>query len=322
MAKTSAKATETIEVNLRRTAFTSLLMREFTEPWTQLGLKDFEGRDLETMTKLIGFLPEIELFDPDFLVLTKSDKGGSIEKTFRIGVYRDGNELVLLLGSNGFPMQQNGGLLTCGQLKGMIATETIDADKKTFATTCNLRSPSVDGVIYSFEVGVWLDNKDGSVKKSDIDGVIIDGNDLVDYLEQKPTRPDKLISLVMTEDGEIVDLPLEFAVKTVTLQAAGTESQYGDSFIIHLRNGKSVYASGNSDRLARSLHDNGEALPGSDSNPWKLVISSCYKQGEGKDSKFVVQNRLSPGSAAELPSEGSSGNASELPIEEALAVAQ
>ena len=301
--KKSTKVT-TIPVNLKNPPLISQMEREFVEPWNEVGLSDLNEREQATFTNLTEFLPPIEKFNSQFLMLIKADAGGSMERVYRIGIYRDADEMIFMLGGNAFPISQEGGKLICGQLTGLIKTETVDEQKKTFVVTCSFRSPNVEGTVYSFETFVRVVKEvDGEpVIKEDIDGVIADGNPLITFLDQKPIRPDKMARLVVTSAGETVSLPREFAVRAVIYNPASADnSTQGDGFVIQLVNGLAVYARGNSENALRERNRSGDALPGQDGQPWKLVISECNAMDGGK---YQIRNRLSPGVAAELPVEG------------------
>lgn len=296
----AAKKPTTIPVNLRRPVFLSLLEREYTESWTEIGMDDFSESEQEMFTTLFKFLPQIELNERS-LMLAKADSGGSLDQIFKLCICRDGDQIILNIGANAFPMTQEGSSLVCGQLKGMLETETADEKKGTFRTTCSLRSPAVEGVIHAYDLLVLIEKEvDGqSVTRDDIKGMIADGSPILDYLEQKSVRAEKMVTLVMNESGEIVSLPREFAVKAVVYNPATPESQYGDGFTIQLDNGLAVYASGNSEKLVRKKHELEDSLPGRDGNPWKLVITEVVPNGE----KFQVKHRLCRGVAAEVPME-------------------
>lgn len=302
--KKAAKGT-TVPVDLRRPRFLSQMEREFPEVWNEVGLGDLNEREQLQFATLKSFLPPIEKFNDQFLMLIKADAGGSIEQIYRIAVYRDADAIIFMLGGNAFPVSQKGGDLICGQLKGLIKTETIDAQKKTFAVICSFRSPKIDDTVYSFDVSVQVikELEGEPVIKEDIDGVIADGNPLVDFLDQKPIRADNMAKLVIDGKGEIVDLPREFAVKAVVYNPANpAKPDLGDGFTIQLVNGLAVYARGNSENILRERQKNGDVMPGQDGQPWKLVISECTpKDAEGL--KFNIRNRISPGAATELPVE-------------------
>lgn len=288
----------TVPVNLRRPVLTSLLEREFSEPWSEIGLGDLNERDRSVFETFKGFLPPIE-FNDNYVLLAKADAGGSLEQIYRIGIYRDGDEMILMVGGNQFSVTQEGGNLICGQLKGLLKTEVTNEKEGKFAALCTFRSPAIDDTVYSYEIRVVVEKEiDGqAVTKEDIEGVIAEGTPLIDWLSQKPVRAGKMVSLILTEDGEFVDLPREFSVKAVAYTPANPETGVSDGFVIQLENGSGVYASGNCERLLRAKHQAGDPLPGQDGETWKLVISEATKMG---DDKFQVRNRLSKGVAIEL----------------------
>ena len=254
MGKTIEFATET---------FPLLTLREnFDKTWNPIGLNEIDPKEREP---LLMFLEELGYenipgFKADDVLLVKSERG-VILAVYGPAIWRDGENIVLRVGGNNFPVTQKEDKLACGNLKGKLTVneeETLEGEKYPMMYA-SFVSKSRDVYI----IPVKLATKDLGLTVADVTAVVVNEEPILPLLSPVPTPAIKMQELGVGE------WPIHPYISQ-------SEGEYGTIYKLHLTDGPAVLARGNVSILLDSgWRPNPE-------KPLLLVISKVEKLGENK----------------------------------------
>ncbi len=244
------------------------LQENLNETWNTLGLNDLTVIEQEGLINLLSAsgMTENSDFDPNRVLLVKAS-GGVPTGVYGPCIFRDGNMIILRVGDNATPVVQIGDRLTVGQLKGKITVMAAKgANGNEYPTAqVNFVSPSKE----IFKVRISLDTQNDELSVGELEAALINEELIINYLGQVPGQVIKMHELGVGE----------FQVKAIS----STKTQYGESYKLHLGDGRVVWARGNSELLLRAGH------PMKPNTPLTLIITEIEEYVEGK---FKVTNAL------------------------------
>ncbi len=244
------------------------LQENLNETWNTLGLNDLQEIEQEGLLKLLvgSGIAENSKFDPNSVLLVKAS-GGVPTGVYGPSIFRDGNMIILRVGDNIAPVVQQGDRLTVGDLRGKITvTASKDASGKEYPRAqVNLVSPEKE----IFKVRIALDSQNDELSVGEIEAALINEEPIINYLGQVPGQVMKMHELGIGE----------FEVKAVS----SSKTQYGESYKLHLGDGRVVWARGNSDLLLKAGYQIKADVP------LTLTITEIEEFSEGK---FKVTNAL------------------------------
>ncbi len=244
------------------------LVENLNQTWNTLGLKDLQQVEQEGLLKLItdSGMTENSNFDPNSVLLVKAS-GGVPTGVYGPCVFRDGNMIILRVGDNVAPVTQNSDRLIVGDLRGKISVKAAKDAKGEEYPTAEVNFINSDKEV--FKVRISLDYNNDELSVGELDAAIINEEPIINYLGQVPGQVIKMHELGVGE----------FVVKAIS----STRTQYGESFKLHLGDGRVVWARGNSELLLRAGH---QMKP---DTPLTLIITEIEEFSPGK---FSVTNAL------------------------------
>lgn len=268
---TQTTKSQTVTYTFDKASFPSLMCHEFDAgEWQDIGVSALSPEEQEG---LIGLVSESGLmdhpdYDPDKLLLCKVADGILVE-VYGPCVFKDGDHIVLKVGTIQVPITQKGDRISVGNLSGKISNQTKERADGSEYPVCVVNLMSPDKVFYRVRIALSRNNEPSV---ADIEACLLGDEDncLFPYLEPVPSGAMKMHRLGIGE----------FTVKAVS----STEGQYGVNYKLHLAEGVVVYATGNSQKILENpsfTFEPGTALT--------LKISSIEEVGEGK---YRVHNAL------------------------------
>ncbi|MEA5512256.1 hypothetical protein VB715_21015 [Crocosphaera sp. UHCC 0190] len=244
------------------------LQENLTETWNTLGLNDLQVIEQEGLINLLtaSGMVESSHFDPNNVLLVKAS-GGVPTGVYGPCIFRDGNMIILRVGDNQAQVVQESDRLIIGDLRGKITVAAAkDASGKEYPTA---QVNFVSGDKEIFKVRISLDSQNDELSVGELEATLINEEPIINYLGFVPGKVMKMHELGIGE----------FEVKAIS----STKTQYGESFKLHLADGKVVWARGNSELLLKAGYEMKLDVP------LTLVISEIEEYGDGK---FKVTNAL------------------------------
>ncbi|MEM8780724.1 MAG: hypothetical protein AAGF26_18035 [Cyanobacteria bacterium P01_G01_bin.49] len=244
------------------------LREDLNETWNNLGLTDLHDSEREGLVKLLTYsvIANCEDFNPESVLLVKAI-GGVPTGIYGPAIFRDGDSIILRVGDNQTSVTQDGDRLQVGELKGKISVSASeDASGKEYPTaTVSFVSPDKE----IFKVRVSLDIQNDAVTVGELEAAIINEEPIIAFLGQVPGQVLKMNDLGIGE----------FPIKAIS----STMSKYGESWKLHLADGRVVWARGNSQLLLEAGYQMKPNVP------LTLIITEIEEYGDGK---FKVTNAL------------------------------
>ncbi|MGB5770323.1 MAG: hypothetical protein WBM32_10705 [Crocosphaera sp.] len=244
------------------------LQENLNETWNTLGLNDLQVIEQEGLINLLtaSAMTESNGFDPHRVLLVKAS-GGVPTGVYGPCIFRDGNRIILRVGDNSAEVIQEDDRLSVGQLKGKISvTAAKDASNNEYPTAqVSFVSPEKE----IFKVRISLDSQNDELSVGELEAALINEEPIINYLGQVPGQVIKMHELGIGE----------FEVKAIS----STKTKYGESYKLHLGDGRVVWARGNSELLLRAGH---QMKP---DTPLTLIITEIEEFSPGK---FSVTNAL------------------------------
>lgn len=235
--------------------FPSLTLREYADTWTEIPLALLPEEEQE------GFVQLLTHCRADFaqntpVLLVKAEKG-VLKAVYGSALFRSGDEIVLKIGAIQVPVSQKEDKIMVGSLKGKITiVEKEDAKGEKYPTgICTL--VGTDKQVFKVRVSLIQ-----GLNASDIEATLLNEESITQFLAQVPTPTIGMHQLGVGE-YEVLGTSLH-------------EGDLGLSYKIHLENGVSVWARGNTENLLKSGWTKPEGAP------LTLVISSVEEYTEGK----------------------------------------
>lgn len=249
--------------------YPSLLMREFSaETWHDIGLSDLSPDEQEGLVYLLteSGLADQPDYNPHNVLLVKA-ADGVLSEVYGPGIFRDGSNIVLKVGSNPCVLTQKGDRLTVGNLQGKISvTGKVDFSGNEYPIA-QISFISPDKEI--FKVRIALDGNNEDVTVGNLEATLISEESLLPYLAPIPAPVLKMHELGIGE----------FEVRAISRN----EGEYGISYKLHLSSGQVVWARGNSQIVLEKGYQMKHRTP------LTLVVTSIE---EFSDGKYRVENAL------------------------------
>jgi hypothetical protein len=244
------------------------LVESLNQTWNSLGLKDLQPVEQEGLLKLVtdSGIAQNSDFDPNSVLLVKAS-GGVPTGVYGPCVFRDGKKIILRVGDNVAEVTQNSDRLIVGELRGKMSVKATKDSKGEEYPTAEVNFINTDKEVFKVRISLDPNNEDLSV--GELDAAIINEEPIIDYLGQVPGQVIKMHELGVGE----------FAVKAIS----STNTKYGESFKLHLADGRVVWARGNSELLLRAGH---QMKP---DTPLTLIVTEIEEFSPGK---FSVTNAL------------------------------
>jgi hypothetical protein len=260
---TTTNTTTTYEFESQN--FPSLTLQEFEETWNDIALYSLpenERKSLEYLLENSG-IASSSSYKPDKVLLVKAEKG-ILKGVYGPSIFRNGDSIILKVGENATPVEQKGDRLIVGKLKGKInVLEKEDSRLEKYATAyCSFVSPNKN----VFKVRISLEQGSSA---GEIEACLVNEESILPYLAQVPTPAVSMQFLGVGEFEVIAISPYE--------------GEHGTSYKLHLANGITCWARGNSEVLLRSGYTKREGVP------LTLVVASIEEFTPGK---FKVDNAL------------------------------
>jgi hypothetical protein len=245
--------------------FPSLTLQEFGETWNDIGLAKLppdERGGLEGLLQSSG-IASSPTFNPNKVLLVKADRG-ILKSVYGPAIFRNGDGIILKIGENATLVEQKGDRLTVGKLKGKITVIEREGSRleKYPVAHCSF----VDTAKNVYKVRISLEQ---SFSAGEIEAALLNEESMLPFLAQVPTPAVTMQSLGVGEYEVIAVSPYE--------------GEHGLSYKLHLANGTTVWARGNSEVLLRSGYTKREGIP------LTLVVASIEEFTPGK---FKVDNAL------------------------------
>lgn len=253
----------TIEFNTE--SFPLLTLRDdFEAMWNPVGLDELEPREQQPLAVFLQQLnyDQFSEFNANDVLLVKAENG-VLRAVYGPAIWRDGEQIILRIGSNNFPVQQKDDKLEVGQLRGKLVVaeeETLDGEKYPVMSV-SFVSKTRDVYI----IPIKLATKDLGLTVADVTAAIVNEEPILPLLSPVPTP-----AIKMQELG-IGEYPLHPYISQ-------SDGEYGTIYKLHLIDGPAVLARGN----VKILLDSGWR-PHSE-KPLLLIISKVEKLGENKFS--------------------------------------
>ena len=243
--------------------FPSLTLYGWEMTWTDVPLSFLQSNEQEGLRKLLKAIAIPHPEDP-LVLLVKADKT-VLKGIYGCSFFRQGDDIVLKVGEVVAIASQEKGKIQVGSLTGKISvTIEIDAKGDSYPVAGCVLVDEEDNV---FTVRVAL--------AQNIDSAALQAA----LLKDKPLT--KFIAPVPSTTLKMQDLGLgEYEVTSISEQDSPLG---GTSFRLHLADGRSVWARGNSAMLL----DSGWEKP--DNQPLTLIISNIEQMSDGK---YKVDNAL------------------------------
>jgi hypothetical protein len=275
---------ESVVYSFQQKDFPTLTLKEFPDKWNDIALGGLVDAEKDGLIKLLVLLRG-DFNDHTKVLLVEADNG-ILKRIYGPSIFRDGDRLVLKIGENLFPIAEDKGALKVGELTGSLTVVSEqDATGAAYPTmTATLLSVADSEDIFVIGVRLLKGQSFHEVQKATI----------------KKTSIAKFVAPLPSPTIKMQDLGVgEYEVLEISEQ----DSLFGGvSYILHLADGRKVYARGNSHILLNSgwqKHPN---------RPLTLVVSKVTLDG----NKYSVDNALRERLPAGLPMRAIEA----LPVEE------
>lgn len=257
--------------------FPSLSFVDYVSPYTPIGVDDLAPDERSLMLLFLSFVTEIDDIDLSHILLVKAAEGGILKEVYGPSLFKREATLVLKVGGLEFPVGQDKSELRLGQLVGTLSFESEpvkikvknddgeEFDFDLYNATCDFMP--LDGTELEFRVRCsWnpLKNPQPGVIKA----TMRRGESITDFFREVPGEGGTILKMQDLGEGE-------FKVSGIRKFTGG---EYGDSYVLDLTDGQSVWARNNVLDVLKS----GWKMPAD--KPVTLLIANIQQRKEGKYS--------------------------------------
>lgn len=266
--------------SFRKEEFPSLAFEEYLNTWSSLGIEELSPSEAELMTIFLSYAGDYDSLDLSNVLLVKAAEGGILKDVYGPSLFKkQDDQLVLKVGNNEFEVRQEKMSLFVGQLEGTLSFEDRptkiklkdangeEYEVEIYNATCDLMP--ADGTELEFRVRCsW--NSESNPQPGAIKAAMRRGESIARYFRAVPAKSEGGNTLKMQDLGEG-----EFKLAGTRKLAGG---KYGDSYILELADGRSVWARGTVAEILKT----GWEMP--KDTPVSLSIANIRERSEGKFS--------------------------------------